>query len=258
MKVNQIILIETSSPGNLGAALRVGANFGVQTVALVRPKVQLDDPIITQWACGARDHVDIEVFDTLNESAETSRTLIATASGRGRPDQPVLSPSEAIEIASRRGIGDSALVFGSETRGMSKDDLDRCDLAIRIPTNAEFPVLNLTQSIAILLSHFAATEELPARDQPLPASHETVEALMAHLHTALSGIGYLDPVNPDRILRKIRGVFGRAGITENEVAIFRGICRQMDWAVRNLKDSASDPRVGRFNHRFDNEDDSTI
>ena len=85
MKINRLVLIETSSPGNLGAALRIAANFGVPSIALVRPKVCLDDPLIERWACGAGDHVEVAVFDDLSEAAATSTTLVATASGRGRP-----------------------------------------------------------------------------------------------------------------------------------------------------------------------------
>ena len=67
---------------------------------------------------------------------------------------------------------------------------------------------------------------------------------MGHLRRTLTEIGYLDPVNPDRILRKIRRVFGRAGLTDNEVAIFRGICRQIDWACGDR--SAEARPGGRF------------
>ncbi|MEN8163670.1 MAG: TrmH family RNA methyltransferase [Acidobacteriota bacterium] len=253
MKINRIVLIETSSPGNLGAALRVAANFNVATVALVRPKVAPDDPIVDRWACGARQHVGIEVFDDLDGAAAHSRTLVATASGRGRPDQPAVSPAEAIDAVAQRGPEGAALVFGSETRGMNRDDLDRCDLAVRIPTDPSFPVLNLVQSIAILLSHFAIEQDPSSATSPEPATHDTVEALMAHLHTTLADIGYLDPVNPDRILRKIRRVFGRAGITENEATIFRGICRQIEWARKNPRDPGGEA-PGRFSQGSGQED----
>ena len=55
---------------------------------------------------------------------------------------------------------------------------------------------------------------------------------MGHLEVALAEIGFADPDNPERIIRKLRRLFGRAGITENEVKIVRGICRQMQWAAR--------------------------
>jgi tRNA/rRNA methyltransferase len=125
-----------------------------------------------------------------------------------------------------------ALVFGNETRGLSRSDLDRSDFVVRIPTVDAFPVLNLTQSIAILLSYFHLELRPSDDDLPVPAAHTEVEALMDHLKDSLSDIGFLDQDNPDRILRKLRRLLGRAGATENEVAILRGMCRQIQWAAR--------------------------
>jgi len=127
---------------------------------------------------------------------------------------------------------ETALVFGNETRGLSRKDLDRCDLVVRIPTAADFPVLNITQAIAILLAYLSIELERPTPSGPKPASQESVEGLMSHLRRSLLSVGFLDPVNPQRTLRKLRRLLGRAGVTDNEVAILHGICRQMEWAVK--------------------------
>ncbi len=235
MAVGTLILVETSSPGNLGAALRVAANFGVSEIKLVRPLVSPNDPEALRWACGAHAHLEISVFGSFSEAVAPHRTLVATASGRGRQNQPLLSPHDATAALARRGLRDAALVFGSETRGLSRAHLDRCHLAVRLPTNADFPVLNLTQAIAILLGHLTISSRDGLDPWPEPAPHETIDAMMDHLHRALLLVEFLDPVNPDRILRKLRQVFGRAGLTENEAAIFRGICRQVEWAVGNAE-----------------------
>jgi tRNA/rRNA methyltransferase len=108
---------------------------------------------------------------------------------------------------------------------------------IRIPTVRDFPVLNLTQSIAILLGYLSLEVEKPDPSAPLPAVESVVAGLMRHLDRALETIGFNDPANPQRILTKLRRLFGRAGITDNEVKILRGMCRQMEWAAR------TDPRV---------------
>jgi tRNA/rRNA methyltransferase len=129
-------------------------------------------------------------------------------------------------------VESTALVFGNETRGLSKDDIDRCDLAVRIPTDPSFPVLNLTQTVAILLGYLGMELDAPAPTMPEPAPQELVSVMMDQLQSSLSDIGFLDSQNPQRMLRKLRRMFGRAGITENEVAIVRGICRQMAWAAR--------------------------
>jgi tRNA/rRNA methyltransferase len=66
---------------------------------------------------------------------------------------------------------------------------------------------------------------------------------MAHLGATLGRIGFLDPVHPERILRKIRRMLGRAGVTDNEVAILRGICRQVDWAAGTAGVKSEESRV---------------
>ncbi|MCD4749003.1 MAG: hypothetical protein K8R59_06490 [Thermoanaerobaculales bacterium] len=249
MAVGTLILIETSSPGNLGAALRVAANFGVSKVELVRPSAKVDHPDVARWACGAEEHLSVRIHDTLEDAATGIRTLVATASGRGRENQPLFTPSEAAEALADRGLADGALVFGSETRGMRREDVDRCDLVIRIPTAENFPVLNLTQAVAILLAHLSFAGKEAFENRPEPASNDRVEGLMNHLHKTLLHIGYLDPQNPQRILRKLRRIFGRAGITENEVSIFRGMCRQIDWAASEGDSPAPDPHPGRFRQK---------
>jgi tRNA/rRNA methyltransferase len=148
-----------------------------------------------------------------------------------------MTPEEAAARLAGRGVDRAALVFGNETRGLRRDHLDRCDLVVRIPTEPAFPVLNLTQAIAILVGYLELRVDPPTPSAPEPATQARVESMMRHLETALADIGFTDPANPDRMLRKLRRMFGRAGVTENEVAIVRGICRQMRWAAHRSRNS---------------------
>ena len=160
--------------------------------------------------------------------------------GRGHGIGPALSVTQ-VRAMLRRG-GRPTLVFGNETSGLSRDHLDRCDLVLRITTDPGFPVLNLAQAIAISVALVA--EELSAPPEttlPEPADHASVEALMAHMEEALLAVGFLAPVTPRRILRKLRRLLGRAGATHNEVAILHGICRQTLWAA-GRKEADEDPR----------------
>jgi TrmH family RNA methyltransferase len=231
MPVGGLILVESSLAGNIGAAMRVAANFGVPRLDLVRPNVRADDDEVRRWACGGDQKLACQTWDDFAKAASHYRTLAASASGRGRQNLPVVTPSEAARTLAERGLGHVALVFGNETRGLSREDLDRCDLIIRIPTVVDFPVLNLAQSVAVLLGAMNSVEDPGTRAVPEPASQSEVDGLMRHLEASLSTIGFLDPQNPQRVLRQLRRFFGRAGITESEVSIMRGICRQMEWAA---------------------------
>jgi len=231
MGIASLILVQTSLAGNLGAAMRVAANFGVPRIDLVRPLVNPSDSEVARWACGADDLVECRRFDCLAEASHEYRTLVASASGRGRRELPVVSPAEVAPIVVQRGLEGTALVFGNESSGLQRGDLDSCDLIVRVPTVPEFPVLNLAQAVAILVAQIQAESGQTPSAAPEPAPQEQIEGLMAHLQSSLSTIGFLDPRSPQRILRKLRRLFGRAGITENEVTILRGICRQMEWAA---------------------------
>lgn len=231
MPVGALVLVETSLPGNLGAALRVAANFGITRVELVRPHVAPDDPEVLAWACGASAHLEVRVHEDLDAAAEEYRTLVGTASARGRDNLPVLAPPELVAALAPRPLGTTALTFGNETRGLTRRDLDRCDLVVRIPTRTRFPVLNLAQAVAALTSYLSIELEPLAGTVAPPANQAAVGALMAHLERSLLTIGFLDPANPRRILRKLRRLLGRAGVSDDEVAILHGICRQMEWAA---------------------------
>jgi TrmH family RNA methyltransferase len=246
MSVGGLILVEPSLAGNIGAALRVAANFGVKRIDLVRPAIEPEDPEVRRWACGAEDRIECSRWENFHEAASHYHTLAASASGRGRKNLPVLAPGEAMTDLVNRGLDGVALVFGNETRGLTRNDLDRCDLIIRVPTDPEFPVLNLAQAIAILVSAAHRFDGISESNAPEPAPQDVVDGLMRHLNESLLTIGFLDPQSPRRILRQLRRLFGRAGITTREVKILRGICRQMEWAAG--------ARPGRFS-RGETEDE---
>ncbi len=94
MPIASLILVETSMPGNLGAAMRVAANFGVKRLELVRPMVDPANDEVLRWACGADNHLEIRVWDEFEQAVTDYRTLAATASARGRDNLPVMTPAE--------------------------------------------------------------------------------------------------------------------------------------------------------------------
>lgn len=245
MAVAALILVETSLPGNLGAAFRVAANFGIGRVELVRPHTLPDDPEVLAWACGALEHLQIGVHEDLDAAAATYRVLVGTASARGRDNLPVLAPAELVAALASRPLEATALLFGNETRGLSRRDLDRCDLVVRMPTQNRFPVLNLAQAIAALGSYLAIELTPSTGTLDPPASQAAVKAVMGHLEQSLLTIGFLDPVNPERILRKLRRLLGRAGISDDEVAVLHGICRQMEWAAHADPEKLPNPPGGK-------------
>ncbi len=236
--VAAVIAVEPGQQGNLGAIMRVAANFGVPALELVRPWVSPTDDETLRWACGGEALLEVNCYGTLEEAAAPYRTLVGTSSGRGRGRHPLVGPAEALAAVSARGRATAALVVGNETRGLAREDLDRCDLVVRLPTRPEFPVLNVAQATAILLGLLADAPNPALEPAPELATSDDLESLMDHLRSSLLAIGFLEPANPERILRKVRRLLARSAPTANEVAILRGICRQVDWAAGFLPPAA--------------------
>jgi tRNA C32,U32 (ribose-2'-O)-methylase TrmJ len=64
---------------------------------------------------------------------------------------------------------------------------------------------------------------------PPLAEFQKVEKMYAHLEDLLLRIGFLDPKNPKRIMHTLRRIFGRAKLSDRDVAVLRGIFRQLEW-----------------------------
>jgi tRNA/rRNA methyltransferase len=64
---------------------------------------------------------------------------------------------------------------------------------------------------------------------PQLAEFQKVEGMYAHLEELLLRIGFLDPKNPKRIMHTLRRIFGRANLSDRDVAVLRGIFRQLEW-----------------------------
>ena len=108
MSVGGLILVEPSLAGNIGAALRVSANFGIKRIDLVRPAIDADDPEVRRWACGAEQRIECRHWDSFQDAAAHYHTLAASASARGRRNLPVLTPPDAIRDLVDRGLDGTA------------------------------------------------------------------------------------------------------------------------------------------------------
>lgn len=222
----RVVLVETSHPGNLGAAARAMKVMGLSRLYLVNPKCALDDEARAR-ASGAVDVLDgATVCASLDEAlAGTVRSAACTSRRRDLP-HPAFTPRQAApELLGLAQSAPVALVFGSETFGLSNEQLGKCTWLLNIPTNPDYASLNLGAAVQVVAYELRCT----LADQPLdlpgfsPASHEEVEGLIGALEETLVAIGFLDPAQPKRLMPRLRRFFARAGLEKEEVAIWRGI-----------------------------------
>ncbi len=92
--------------------------------------------------------------------------------------------------------------------------------------------MNLAQAVSVCLYEFHKTLRKTNIEQTTNkkiAENKTVELMFQHMRQTLLDIEYLNPQNPDHILRSFRRIFGRAQLTDHEVQILQGVWSRIDW-----------------------------
>ena len=235
----RVVLVRPRYAGNVGAAVRAAANFSVSDVTLVEPACDLDDdPEFVRMAMGAERLVTISSSPTLPEAVADRQLVIATTSTRKRDPRAIHTPAEARRKVRDAGAEAVALVFGPERGGLSREELRACHMMLAVPTNPEFPVLNLAQAVGIVLALLAEEGSSPApppdqMDQP--ATHAELSAAIAHLEETLLASGYLDPQNPARVTDQFRRWFGRTVPTRRELALLHALAAHLTYLLNRSK-----------------------
>jgi len=222
----RVVLVETSHPGNVGAVARAMKVMGLSDLRLVAPKCAIDDEARAR-ASGAVDVLEAaHHHDDLASALEGTVLAAACTSRRRDLPHPAFTPRQAAPDILKFGTTSPvAIVFGSETFGLSNEQLMLCRWLINIPTNPDYASLNLGAAVQVLAYELRSTlADLPL-DLPAfePAPHEAVEALLKEMERTLVQIGFLDPAHPKRLMPRLRRFFAKAGLEKEEVAIWRGI-----------------------------------
>lgn len=229
----RIVLVGTTHPGNVGAAARAMKVMGLSSLHLVTPR-SFPDQEATDRASGADDVLAAAtVHDSLEAAVADCHVVIGTSARLRSVQWPQLDPREAGErVARESNRGPVALVFGREKSGLSNEELDRCTHLVTIPANPEYSSLNLGAAVQVLAYEvrMALLAGKLADDNPAeqeedfpPASQEEMERMYHHLRNVLARRDFLKRHNPEHLMRRLRAIFGRAGLDSNEVQIFRGM-----------------------------------
>lgn len=236
----KIVLVETSHTGNMGSAARAMKTMGLTNLCLVNPIIKPDSQSIS-LAAGASDIIkQAQIFLSL-EAAVADCPLVIGTSARPRSLQwPNLTPKECGEkiIAEACRHAQVALVFGRERVGLTNDELQKCHFHVSIPANPDYSSLNLAMSVQVLsyeirMSLLSAQEaSIKLDEQDINEVHypkdEDIERFYQHLEQTLLQTGFINPHHPGQIMGRLRRLFTRARIEQQELNILRGILTSID------------------------------
>ncbi len=224
-----IVLQRPRYPENIGSAARAMANMGFSRLAVVEPGIW-DETRIRRLATHTADTVvdGINRYDTLAEALAPFGHVVGTTARLGGQRAVLKSPERLAEgliaLSKNNAV---AILFGPEDRGLTNEDLTYCHQLVTIPT-AGFTSLNLAQAVMVICYCLSrASRNDPPAFTPRLAKRIELDHMYTELTDSLVRIGYLQPENPEYWMNRIRRFFSRLQLRAGEVAIIRGICRQI-------------------------------
>jgi TrmH family RNA methyltransferase len=241
----RIVLVRPRIAANIGAAARVMRNMGLADLVLVAPEADPTDVDARRLSTHGEQLLEHCRVVADFSAAVADCVLIAATSARVGGllrRQCVGSPEEiAPRLIESMRSGPVALVFGPEASGLSNAEVSRCHYLIHVPTDPQYPVLNLAQTVAICtyelrrhwLRQTAAPTLLPPAEAPAPLADQ--ERAFEHLRQALEEVHFLWNEKADALMHALRHLLGRAGPTPTEVDMLHGLARQLCWFARYRK-----------------------
>ena len=149
-----VVMVGTQHPGNLGAVCRSLLNHGFNSLRLVQPVCHPNDIEARNRAKHAGKILDsCQIYDSLEDAVQDCSLVVGTSGKReiGNKTQKrhFIYPWEFSERI--YDVDQSiALVFGEEGKGLSIDDLLRCDYLVTLPTWEGYPIMNLSHAVHTL------------------------------------------------------------------------------------------------------------
>lgn len=247
----RIVLVNTTLPANIGAAARAMKTMGLSDLCLVDPKT-FPSADATALASGASDILaTARVVPTLEDAVADCSLVIGTSARSRTIPWPLMDARQAGEAVRAESESQKvAIVFGREDRGLTNEELQRCNYHVCIPTDEEYGVLNVAAAVQVLayevrMAHLQAAEQPLSEAQKMPVQflrwdeevvpHGDMERFYTHFEQMLLETGFLTPDNPRQLMARVRRLFGRVHLDRIEYNMWRGIFTRLQEIAAELK-----------------------
>lgn len=229
----RVIMVNTTESGNIGAAARAMKNMSLSNLYLVNPQ-GYPSAVATARASGADDVLSNAVVCQSLEEALKGVHLVVGASARQRnikwKQMDVVGTCGEIQKITSVDSQQVAVVFGTEKSGLTNKELDLCQILMTIPGNPNYFSLNVASAIQVFAyqNYVYNTTTQFEKSSNETAGFDELESFYEHLAQALEHIEYFEDKRPKTLLmRRLRRFFNRAEPEKAEIAILRGILRNI-------------------------------
>ena len=223
----RIVLVEPQHPGNVGAVARAMVNFGITDLALVNG-CEINNDGYARSKSGRPILENLKRFDTMEKALADCDIAIGTSGIKPEGDKRWFRAPKDVkkinELINERL--NPALVFGRENYGLYREELALCEVTITIPTNPDYPILNLSHAVGIILYEIKRKEKVKSPKKRKAVSQDEFERLVDRIMNMLEDSSY-PKRRLDRSRTTLRRLISRGnpdeGEYENLMGIFKAI-----------------------------------
>jgi tRNA/rRNA methyltransferase len=228
MKI-RVVLLNPQEEGNVGSIARAMRNFGFNELYLVNP-CQLGGVARAFASHGVNVLESAKTVDSFQSAVKGCDYIVGTTGKKGghkTPKREAITPEQLREKLPDAKI---ALVFGNEAYGIPNDILEKTDFVVRVPTNPKYPILNLAQSVCIILYEVAKKRyEKTVKDKPVP--REVKKQLDKYTKEITKKV-YEQPHAQKATYEILERIYGKAMLSQKEggkiISFYRKILGKLD------------------------------
>lgn len=240
-----IVLINVESSGNVGSIARIMKNFGFNKLILLNPKEEPISKYAYGFAMHAQDILEnAEVIYNNNDNREEEEFLIkffqrfdlvigTSAKGIVRKNLkriPIFLNELDFTLFTKKTK--VALVFGRESTGLTNNEIKLMDFLLRIPADHEYPTLNISQAVGIILYTFYLNMHQISRQEISPATKAERDLLLKQISHTLNNIPMQD-FRTERTLQSFKNFLGRSFLSEKETSYLQKFFQKVNLAIEN-------------------------
>jgi tRNA/rRNA methyltransferase len=222
----RVVLSQTTPPGNNGAAARAMKTMGLHHLYLINPRL-FPDPQAVAMAAGADDVLrDAVVCSSIDEALHGVVYTAAMTARLRDISIEVKTPREAMPLLLQQAATQPvALLFGTEMSGLTNEEMGKAQVLVNIPSHPDFSSLNIAAAVQVVAYELSVASQsyLPSVPEIHPATYEQVEGYFAHMEKTLFEIGFFTTQNPARLMQRLRRLYARTRLEQEEINILRGI-----------------------------------
>jgi 23S rRNA (guanosine2251-2'-O)-methyltransferase len=138
-----LILDDLDDPRNIGACYRTANAVGVDMVVISKNRISLNSPVISKVSSGASELTNTAIVSNISQFIDKLKQngfWIYGSSDTAKKDYREVDYQES-----------TAIVIGSEGKGMRKLTAKKCDHVITIPMNGKVESLNVSVACGVVL-----------------------------------------------------------------------------------------------------------